>query len=207
MCEPVSASTALYVTLAASAASAAMAVKQQQDAASVQQQQNDAQVRNNQAQYNNTMITAANNNSQVNLKEQQMRAQTIDKLNLNNIEATKAYGKSTAIAGVNGVGGNSVAAALGAISGTSEKYNASVLANYDSGISSTENERSNLWSNAASTINGLQTPRAVIQPDYMSAGLKIANLYGQYSTGSANLNSSGGRAGGSAPVTDYSTPI
>lgn len=172
MCDPVSLAAA---TLAMTAASAAAQVKAQQDAADAQSQSNDRQ-------YKQTMLNAANNNTQVNLKEQQIRAQAIEKMNANNVQEAVATGKSTAIAGVNGVGGNSVGAALGAIAGTSDKYNASVLASYDAGISGAENDRSNVYANAANTINGLKTP---LQPDYMGAGLKIANAYGAYSQGSS----------------------
>lgn len=176
MCDPVSLSAAVLVM---SAASAAATVKSQQDAA-------DAQSKQNEAQYKTTMQTYANNNSQVNLQEQQQRDQAIEKMNANNLEALQATGKSSALAGVTGVGGNSVAAALGAIAGTQDKYNNSVLANYSSGTAASEIQRQNVYASAASTINGLKTP---VQPDYMSAGLKIANAAVGY--GNASLSTPG----------------
>ena len=172
MCEP---TTLAAAALAMAAASAAAQVKAQQDAASAQ---SDANAR----QYTTSMLTYANNNSQVNLQEQQQRDQAIEKMNQNNLEAQKATGKSQAIAGSSGIGGNSVGAALGAIAGTQDRYNNSVLANYDSGTAASEVQRQNVYASAASTINGLKTP---VQPDYMSAGLKIANAAVAY--GNAGL--------------------
>jgi hypothetical protein len=168
MCDPVSMSSAV---LAMTAASVAAQVKAQQDQASQQSQANEKQ-------YQNTMLTYANNNTQVNLQEQQLRAQAAEKMNQNNLQAQVATGKSAAIAGASGAGGNSTNAALGAITGTQDRYNNSVLANYDSGIASSEVSRQNVYGSAASTINGLKTP---VLPDYMSAGLRIAQAGYDYS--------------------------
>jgi hypothetical protein len=177
--------------LAMAAASAAAQVKAQQDAASVQSQSNERQ-------YQTTMATYANNNAQVNLAGQQLRDQTIQKQMENNIAAEKGMGKATAASGVSGVGGNSVEALLGDLSGTQTRYNNSVLANYDSGTAALENQRQNTWASAASTINGLKTP---VLPDYMSAGLKITNAAASYSaSGSKDPTTP-------ATVHDYSTQI
>lgn len=168
MCEPASMSAAV---LALTAASVAAQVKAQQDQADQQSQANERQ-------YQNTMQTYANNNNQVNLQEQQIRNQAIEKMNQNNIQAQVAGGKSNALSGASGSGGNSTNAAVGSITGTQDRYNNSVLANYDSGIASSEVSRQNAYGSAANAINGLKTP---LMPDYMSAGLKIAQAGYDYS--------------------------
>ena len=168
MCEPVTMSGAL---LALTTASVAAQVKAQQDQADQQSQANDRQ-------YQNTMLTYANNNAQVNLQEQQQRSQAIDKMNQNNLQASVATGRSNAMAGASGLSGTSTNAAVGSITGAQTRYNSSVLSNYDSGIASSEANRQNSYASAANTINGLRTP---VLPDYMSAGLKIAQAGYDYS--------------------------
>ena len=172
MCEP---TTIAAVTLAMAAASAAAQVKAQQDAA-------DAQSQNNERQRQSTLATAANNNTQVNLQGQQTREQAIQKITENNRQAAIGIGKATAAGGASGVEGNSVDALLGDLSGTQTRYNQSVTANYDSSIGALENQRLNVYANAASTINGLATP---VQPDYLSAGLKIGQAVTTYATPTA----------------------
>lgn len=162
MCDPVSLATA---ALAMAAASAAAQVKAQQDAA-------DAQSQSNERQRQTTLATAANNNTQVNLQGQQTREQTLQKLAQNNRDAAIGIGKATAAGGVSGVEGNSVDALLGDLSGTQVRFNNSVTTNYDNSVAALENQRLNVYANAANTINGLKTP---VQPDYISAGLKIGS--------------------------------
>ena len=166
MCDPTGGVALLVLT----AASAAAQVKAQQDAA-------DAQSQSNERQRQTTLATAANNNTQVNLQGQQTREQAIQKLTENNRQAAIGIGKATAAGGASGVEGNSVDALLGDLSGTQTRYNQSVTTNYDSSIGALENQRLNVYANAASTINGLATP---VQPDYLSAGLKIASAYDNY---------------------------
>lgn len=169
MCEP---TTIAAVTLAMAAASAAAQVKAQQDAA-------DAQSKSNERQRQTTLATAANNNTQVNLQGQQTREQAIQKMNENNRQAAIGIGKATAAGGASGVEGNSVDALLGDLSGTKTRYNQSVVANYDSSVAALENQRLNVYASAANTINGLSTP---VQPDYLSAGLKIGQAATTYAS-------------------------
>ena len=187
MCEPVT----IGMTLLAAATAYAQTEAQKQQA--------DAQEKSNTAQYQTTMATYANNNAQSNLQGQQLREQTMQKLAENNINAQKGIGKATAASGVTGVGGNSVGALLGDLEGAQSRYNNSVTTNYDNGVSSIENQRQNSWASAASTINGLKTPT---QPDYMSAGLKIANQ-GLSTYSSMSKISTPTTA---ATIHDYSTP-
>ena len=169
MCEPVSITMGVLAVAGAYAATEA------------QKQQADAQEKSNAAQYQTTMATFANNNAQTNLQGQQLRDQSIQKIAENNIAAEKGIGRVTAASGTTGVGGNSVGALLGDLEGAQTRYNNSVVTNYDAGSASLENQRQNSWASAASTVNGLRTP---VQPDYMSAALKVANqgatTYSQY---------------------------
>jgi len=169
MCEPVS------ITMGVLAVAGAIA-KTQAD-----QQMADAQSKSNDAQYQTTMATYANNNAQSNLQGQQLREQTMQKIAENNINAEKGIGKATAASGTTGLAGNSVGALLGDLESNQARYNNSVETNYDNGVAGIENQRQNSWASTASNINGLKTP---VQPDYMSAGLKVANqgatTYSQY---------------------------
>jgi hypothetical protein len=167
MCEP---ATIAAAALALSAASAAATVKAKQDAA-------DAQNASNERQRETTLATAANNNTQVNLQGQQTREQTLQKLAENNRNASIGIGKATAAGGVSGVEGNSVDALLGDLSGTQVRYNNSVQSNFDSSVSALENQRLNVYSNAANTINGLKSPA---MPDYITAGLQIGDATLKY---------------------------
>ena len=169
MCNPA------LALLAITAASAAAQAKAQKDAA-------DAQSQSNERQRQASLATAANNNTQVNLQGQQTREQAIQKITENNRQAAIGIGKATAAGGASGVEGNSVEALLGDLSGTQTRYNQSVISNYDSSIGALENQRLNVYANAASTINGLATP---VQPDYLSAGLKIGQAATTYATPTA----------------------
>ena len=165
MCEP---TTAAMATMAV--VSAAASVKAQQDQADYQSQMNERQ-------YKQTMATYAENSNQVNLQGQQLRDQTLQKLQNNQIEAAKAQGKAINAAGATGVTGNSVDMLLGDLSGQSARYQDSVQTNYASGVSSLENQRQNIHAQAANTINGLKTPQ---MPDYMTAGMRIADAGYKY---------------------------
>lgn len=204
MCEPVtmSTSTAMMIMAATTATTAAATAYAQAEA---QRQQASAQSKQNEAQYQTTMATYANNNAQSNLQGQQLREQTMQKLAENNINAAKGIGKATAASGTTGVGGNSVGALLGDLEGSQSRYNNSVETNYNNGVASIENQRQNSWASAASTVNGLKTP---IQPDYMSAGLKIANAGASYYVNSARLSTpdTSGMNYGSANIHDNSQP-
>ena len=182
MCDGVSEATMLmYAAGAMAATSAATAAAQ----VAAQQQAADAKNKQNEAQYQTTMATYANNNAQSNLQGQQLREQTMQKLAETNIAAEKGIGKATAASGVTGVGGNSVGALLGDLEGAQTRYNNSVQTNYDNGVASIENQRQNSWASSASTINGLNAPAL---PDYLSAGLKIANAGASYQYNSSKLS-------------------
>lgn len=158
MCDPVT------VLAIASVASAAGTVVAQGQAA-------DAQTATNQRQYENTMRAYRENVNQTNLMQQQEREGALMKVEDNNMKARAAQSTATVAAGENGISGLSVDALLGDISFDQNRYNSSVQTNFDRSEGAIRNQRENVYSNAASQINGLQTPAA---PDYLGAGLKIA---------------------------------
>lgn len=162
MCEP---TTLAVLSIASTAAS----VYGQQQAAN-------AQEKANWRQYENTMRAYANNSNQVNLEQQQIRENAIQKKTENNMMARSAIAKSAVSAGENGVSGLSVDALLSDLAGKQNRYNSSVDTNYDYSSMALDNQRQNIYANAASTINGLKTPA---MPDYLSAGLKIGQTYYQ----------------------------
>ena len=171
MCEP---ATIAYITLAITAAATANSID-------AQNKQADYQDAMNERQRQQTLANAAANNTEVNLQGQQTRAAAVQKIEENNRAAAIGIGKATAAGGVTGVQGNSVDALLGDLSGVQTRYNNSVLTNYDASSNALENQRLNVYSSAAGTINGLKTPN---QPDYISAGLQLA----QAGTTFANRN-------------------
>jgi hypothetical protein len=162
MCD--GASEVAVATMIISAASAAMTVDASQKNADYQNQMNERQRQQ-------TLANAAANNTEVNLEGQQTRAAAAQKLEENNRAAAIGIAKAKAAGGATGVEGNSVDALLGDLSGVQTRYNNSIQTNYDSSVNALENQRLNIYSNAASTINGLKTP---LQPDYITAGLKVA---------------------------------
>lgn len=188
MCEP---TTIAAMTLAVAAASAAASVKAQQDQAAAASAAADQQNQMNQRQRTQTIQNASNNNMQLNLQGQQNRDQTLQKLAENNRNASIGIGKATAAGGASGVGGNSVDALLGDLSGVQTRYNNSVIENYDSTVSALENDRLNIYANAANSINGLKTPAAVVQPDYISAGLKITQAGLNYASSTSTKSPKG----------------
>ena len=160
MCEP------LTILTIASAAAGAVA----------QNQQAKYQTKQNERQYQNTVVTANANQAQVNLEQSQQRDASMQKLDENNMAARAAKSTATVSAGENGISGLSVDALLADIGTKQQRYNSSVVTNYDSTTSALDNQRQNITSNANSQINSLKTPA---MPDYMGAALRIGgSAYG-----------------------------
>lgn len=143
-----------------------------------QSQAADAQAATNQRQYENTMRAYRENVNQTNLMQQQEREGSMQKLEENNMAARAAQSRATVAAGENGISGLSVDALLGDMSFQQNRYNSSINTNFDRAETAIMAQRENVYANAASQINGLQTPAA---PDYLGAGLKIAGAYNNYS--------------------------
>lgn len=137
----------------------------------------DAQTASNQRQYENTMSAYRANINQTNLMQQQEREASIQKLESNDITARAAASKARVSAGENGISGLSVDALLGDISMKENRFDSSVATNYDRAEGAIRNQRENVYANAASTINSLQTPA---MPDYLGAGLKIGSAVSAY---------------------------
>ena len=148
----------------ASVASAASSVVAQGQAA-------DAQAATNQRQYENTMKAYRENVNQTNLMQQQEREGSLQKVEDNNMKARAAASTAAVASGESGISGLSVDALMGDISFDQNRYNSSVQTNFDRAEGAIRNQRENVYTSAASQINGLQTPAA---PDYLGAGLKIA---------------------------------
>lgn len=158
MCEP---TTILAIASVASAAGSVVA----------QSQAADAQSASNQRQYDNTMRAYRENVNQTNLMQQQEREGSLMKVEDNNMKARAAASTASVAAGENGISGLSVDALMGDISFDQNRFNGSVQTNFDRAQGAISNQRENVYSNAASQINGLQTPAS---PDYLGAGLRIA---------------------------------
>jgi hypothetical protein len=136
-----------------------------------QQQAADAQAESNRRQYDNTMRAYRENVNQTNLMQQQEREGSLQKVEDNNMKARAAQSTATVAAGEKGISGLSVDALMGDISFDQGRYNSSVQTNFDRAEGAIRNQRENVYANAASQINSLQTPAT---PDYLGAGLKIA---------------------------------
>ena len=164
MCDPIT------VLAVASVASAVGGVVSQGQAA-------DAQNETNKRQYENTMTAYRANINQTNLMQQQEREGALQAVEANGLKARAAESTATVAAGENGISGLSVDALLGDIMGKQGRYDSSIQTNFDRSQGAIQNQRDNVYANAASTINSLQTPAA---PDYLGAGLKIASAAYSY---------------------------
>lgn len=140
----------------------------------------DAQTETNKRQYENTMMAYRANVNQTNLMQQQEREGALQAVEVNGLKARAAESTATVAAGESGISGLSVDALLGDILGKQGQYDSSIQTNFDRSQGAIQNQRDNVYANAASTINSLQTPAA---PDYLGAGLKIAQ--GGYNYGKA----------------------
>ena len=159
MCEP---TTILAIASVASAVGGVVA----------QGQAADIQAAANQRQYESTMQAYRANVNQTNLMQQQEREGSIQAVEANAIKARAAESTATVAAGENGISGLSVDALLGDINAKQGRYDSSIQTNFDRAQGAIQNQRDNVYANAASTINSLQTPAS---PDYFGAGLKIAS--------------------------------
>lgn len=165
MCEPTTA-TLMYLTIASTAAS----VVGQAQAAS-------AQSSANQRQYENTMRARAANLNQTNLMQQQEREAGSQQLEQNNMAARAARSTATVSAGESGISGLSVDALLSDLGNKQNRFNSSVVTNYDNSSMAITNQRENIDINAASQINSLKTPA---MPDYFGAALRIGRSVYDY---------------------------
>lgn len=135
-----------------------------------QQQQNRAQEEANQRQYDATMRNYRANLAQVELEKQQNADLANQKITENNLKAREATATAFTAAGENGVSGLSVDALVADLGMKQGTYNSSVRTNYSNTITALDNQRENVYANAASQINSLKIPTPV---DYLGAATKI----------------------------------
>lgn len=163
MCEP---TTMMVLSIASTAASV------------YQQQQNmKAQERYNQQTYDNQMTAYRYNQAQSNFTRQQEAQNLAETKIVNNNAARKAVSTATVAAGESGVTGLSVDALLADLSGRAGRDNTSAEVNYLRRDNAIQTDAFNNWSNTASAINKLETPKA---PDYLGAALKIGSSVYDY---------------------------
>jgi hypothetical protein len=158
MCDPVTA------TLVITAASAASSVYAQNQTAKAQTKANQ-QTYDSQIQAYNTNIANANL-----MKSQESDNLAVTKME-NNAKANRDIAKATVSAGESGVSGLSVGSLLAELSGRAGTANMTAETNYLRRDAAIEQDRQNAWAGTANAVNALKTPQ---QPDYIGAGLKIA---------------------------------
>lgn len=163
----------------ASAVGGVMAQKQAADA------QSDANMRQWQA-----AVKARNQNfAQSNLQQLQEVEAAGGKIDENNMKARAAAATARVAAGESGVSGLSVDALLGDISSKQNRYNTSVMTNYDRKTNMIDLQRENSNIDMVNTINSLKTPAA---PDYLGAALRIGQaVYGYQNAGGGSQYTSG----------------
>jgi hypothetical protein len=131
-----------------------------------------AQTDANRRQYENTLTARAANLNQTNLMQQQERESGSQQLEQNNMAARAARSTATVSSGESGISGLSVDALMADLGTKQNRFNSSVVTNYDNSSMAIANQRQNIDLNAASQINSLKTPD---RPDYLGAALRIGN--------------------------------
>lgn len=179
MCDPI---TIAGAALAVSAASTAASVY-------AQQQQADAQSKANQRQYDSQMVAYNANQANANIQKTQEATATSQKIIENNAQGRRDMAKATVASGEAGVSGVSVDSLLAELGGRAGQANANAEVNYLNRDRAIEMDRMNSWAGTASAINSLKTP---VEPDYIGAGLKIADAGLSYGNRMNNIKA--GRA-------------
>ena len=139
---------------------------------SAQQQKEAAQATQNQNIYNNTVSTMDANYNNINLEQTQAQTAAQQQQMQNDRQAAIATGNSVNTAGSMGVSGGSVNDMLGAIASQRDVYDNSVVTNNLAQQQVFNDQRTNVGSQADSTVNALTTP---VMPSYAMAGLQIAD--------------------------------
>jgi hypothetical protein len=162
MCEP---ATLAAASLAVTAASTAASLYSQNEAAN-------AQAAANQRAYDSQMTAYNANIANSNLQKTQEAQALSQKQIENNTQARRDMAKATVASGEAGVSGVSVDALLAELGGRAGNANTIAETNYLNRDRAIEADRMNAWAGTASAINSLKTPQS---PDYIGAGLKIAD--------------------------------
>lgn len=167
------------IGLAITAASTAYSVDAQQKQAKAQDQ-------SNQVQFQNSMTAYRSNLASIEVQRNQMQEDATEKVNRNNAAGRAATAQARVAAGEAGVSGLSVDALLRDLAGEAAYDNTNVEENYLRNNVALNAKRENAYNMTASEINSLRTP---VAPDYVGAGLRIAdaglNAYRGYQNSSS----------------------
>ena len=169
-------------TLAIAAISAAATVDNQQKVASAQSEANQKTYDSQMTAYNFNLAKA---NNQKITEASDAASRKFDNTVRNQYDIARAKTAS----GESGISGLSVEALLSDLSSAGGRANVNTDINYLRRDSALEVDKMNMWSGTANSINSLKIPTT---PDYISAGLDIADAgttYGQkYKDGKTALN-------------------
>jgi hypothetical protein len=168
--------------LAIAVVSAAMAVDNQQKVAKAQSDTNQKTYDSQMTAYN---FNLAKTNNQKITEASDAASRKFD----TTIRSQYDLAKARTAGGESGISGLSVEALLSDLSSAAGRANVNTDINYLRRDSTLEVDKMNMWGGAANSINSLKTP---MSPDYISAGLKIADAgttYGQkYKDGKTAFN-------------------
>lgn len=168
--------------LAIAAVSAAMAVDNQQKVARAQSETNQKTYDSQMTAYN---FNLAKTNNQKTTEASDAAARKFDTTLRSQYDIARAKTAS----GESGISGLSVEALLADLGSAAGRANVNTEVNYLRRDQALEVDKMNMWSGAANTINSLKTP---MSPDYISAGLKIADAgttyAGKYQDGKTAFN-------------------
>lgn len=136
-----------------------------------------SQSRANQQNYKNQMMTYRYNLANANAN----KVQEAENLAAKNIEIDRAAASKQATAAVAageaGISGLSVDALLADIAAEGGRARTNAEVNYLRADRAIETDKMNAWASAAGTIGQMKTPQA---PDFLSAGLRIADAVNTY---------------------------
>ncbi len=168
--------------LAIAVVSSAMAIENQQRVAKAQSDTNQKTYDSQMTAYNYNL---ANTNNQKITEASDAASRKFDNTVRNQYDIARAKTAS----GESGISGLSVEALLSDLSSAGGKANVNTEVNYLRRDSALEVDKLNMWSGTANSINSLKIPTS---PDYVSAGLDIADAgttYGQkYKDGKTAFN-------------------
>lgn len=162
-----------------------------------QQQAANAQERANTQNYNNQMTAYRYNLANANATKVQEAENLAAKKMEINADVTRKQAAATVAAGEAGVSGLSVDALLAGIAGDGGRANTNAEVNYLRADRAIEADKMNSWSNAAGVIGSMKTPQS---PDYLGAGLRIADAAYKYNP---DMFARGSTAGASSPPSSF----
>lgn len=157
-----------WIALAGLAISAASAYA----SVDAQEKQVKAQNQANIQQHQNSMTAYRSNLASIEVQRNQMHQDATEKINANNMKGRAAEAQARVAAGEAGVAGLSVDALLRDLAGEAAYDNTNIETNYLRQDTALNAKRENAYNLTASDINSLRTP---VAPDYLGAGLRVAD--------------------------------